>query len=616
MNTQLIDDEDSRSFDEIFLYAKNLFPYDNWNKQQLSIINSILALKVKEKLFIEAATGSGKTIATLTALLAKKRDHQKILIFTRTVSQMEAFLREWGRIYPYNKLDISTPKILPLLGKRKTCTKVHLAQLKPNHSIDLACNSCLLHPDNPNRMQIKNNSRYKLKMLSYKISGSSNDKSPRIDDLIEYYKGFHDCGYYSQRNMLPYVSIVIATYPFLRGNLQESLLKKMGSKIEDTLILIDEAHNLISEKRFELTHDDLLFVRKLIGPNILIQKLLKIKGQGNIEPSLIAAREEWDACLTALTKLDSVDRNRFFLTLNDLSHPSVQKLSDFIRNRDFGTIISQQDRYISIEATPDYLEHLNGHNVIYMSGTFYPIEAYMKLYNSPNASKLITQSESRINQFRCYLTQDGITSKQNRRGLKMFALFGKLIFEIAKSSPRHTLVICPSYDFKNQLMPLIHGFFNPHQILEESKDMDLSLINSKIRYSLESMIIIAVSSGKISEGVEFVKKGQSLLSTVIFCGIPYKPPSDTDQFIINKLSSTANDSMAFQFKQRIPVIRAVKQAFGRSIRSVQDKGALILLDFRASSFHADLELKKFYNIATLCSNLDKFFENYPKIGQI
>ncbi|MHA2027982.1 MAG: DEAD/DEAH box helicase family protein, partial [Candidatus Kariarchaeaceae archaeon] len=75
-----------RTFNENYARAMNLFPYEQPNQHQYQIISRILQLKDKGSLLLEAPTGSGKTIASLASLLARRKEGEKIFIIVRTVS--------------------------------------------------------------------------------------------------------------------------------------------------------------------------------------------------------------------------------------------------------------------------------------------------------------------------------------------------------------------------------------------------------------------------------------------------------------------------------------------------------------------------------------------------
>ncbi len=87
-----------RTFNENYSRAMNLFPYDQPNQHQNQIISRILQLKDKGALLLEAPTGSGKTIASLSSLLVRRNDGERIMVIVRNVSQTEPIIREWGRI--------------------------------------------------------------------------------------------------------------------------------------------------------------------------------------------------------------------------------------------------------------------------------------------------------------------------------------------------------------------------------------------------------------------------------------------------------------------------------------------------------------------------------------
>ena len=166
----------SSAYDRQLSYALDLFPYETPNTAQSRIMQNIVALEDHQQLFLESPTGSGKSIASLTSLLARLQEDEKIIIFTRTVSQMEPILREWGRIFSYKQVVNGTaPLILPMLGKARLCKQLPILQkyaveleVHPQ-SVHVLCKSlpCQLHPDfdNDGMYQVKRGKMKLEKML-------------------------------------------------------------------------------------------------------------------------------------------------------------------------------------------------------------------------------------------------------------------------------------------------------------------------------------------------------------------------------------------------------------------------------------------------------------------
>jgi DNA excision repair protein ERCC-2 len=192
------------------------------------------------------------------------------------------------------------------------------------------------------------------------------------------------------------------------------------------------------------------------------------------------------------------------------------------------------------------------------------------------------------------------------------------IIELSKLSPRHTMIISPSYEFKEAVTEKMKEIIDPNTIIEETRQSAARALSGSIRYSKVPLLLMGVAGGKISEGVEIVDKGKSLISMVIFAGLPFTPPSDDRVVVQRAMQRAARDKRAArQFMQAIPLSRKVRQAYGRTIRAETDRGALVILDFRAEQYlMKELKLLRLTSIGRVTDLLIAFFEGYESLEKI
>ncbi len=139
-----------------------------------------------------------------------------------------------------------------------------------------------------------------------------------------------------------------------------------------------------------------------------------------------------------------------------------------------------------------------------------------------------------------------------------------------------------------------------------------------LQYSKTKSFLLGVASGKFSEGVEIVRNGGSMISTVVFAGLPFQRKSNDEGIIKGAIAKAAKDERAAQqFMRTIPLSRTVQQAFGRTVRQHLDKGALVILDYRAEKdLREELGLIKFISIEDVKSRLGVFFEGYSNLTDV
>lgn len=632
--------ENILDYNTLLSRSLELFPYDEPNEQQIQIMRRAAQLnKTNEILMINSATGSGKTAASLTALMARRTEKQKIVVFTRTVSQMEPILREWARIVGgYDAVkNRDTPLIMPLLGKPRLCKILPRLKEKggfPNSGVNLLCkaNPCVYYPGIFGKIE---NSKAipLLYKINFTVAGQGIRKTPSLNKIFSIYDGQTNCGYYEQRTMLQHATIVVATYPYFKEPLFSSLLNSMGSKLSETLFMIDEAHNLEKTMTLELLESDIKYAARLLGERDLFKKMLGVmKTNRKYDPWYFGGDESWDNIRTTITEMDKNARIENNISFRELVRPEILNLLSFIMARDTGFIVSKKDRLQIMQATPKKILRVftRAAFTIFQSGTFEPLHDFKNMFGLP-ANLLETKSSEKSNKFGCYLKAEGLTSMYSRRKPKLYRKMVETIIDLYNLSPRHILLICPSYVFQEEIynglkvyeedewlgeLPVVNGV-SQTRLVRETKNMDTdNLVN--LLGTVDKKIIVAVSNGKLSEGIEVVHKKQSLISMTVFAGLPYIPPQK-DNIIMKRARASAagNPNAAKAFEQNIPLFMAVKQAFGRTTRARHDRGAMVILDFRAQNYlHKALGLLRYTTKRYMYDKLENFFEGYPKLAEV
>ncbi|MFV2016346.1 MAG: helicase C-terminal domain-containing protein [Candidatus Heimdallarchaeota archaeon] len=101
-------------------------------------------------------------------------------------------------------------------------------------------------------------------------------------------------------------------------------------------------------------------------------------------------------------------------------------------------------------------------------------------------------------------------------------------------------------------------------------------------------------------------------------GLPYSPPS-TDKVIISQAMTHAarGKKVAKQFMMKIPLEWKVRQVFGRTIRTNKDRGALVILDYRAQDYlKKSLKLTRVRNLEQLKERLNLLYVDFPSLKDL
>ena len=124
-------------------------------------------------------------------------------------------------------------------------------------------------------------------------------------------------------------------------------------------------------------------------------------------------------------------------------------------------------------------------------------------------------------------------------------------------------------------------------------------------------IILGNQNGKILEGTEWVVDGKSIVNMVIFTGISSMVPQEEIDLLNRIRDNIIQDKKISRlFQNQIPLYNQAKQAMGRVIRGVEDKGVLIILDHRADDFlHRHLWLYRYSKINELIEDVGEFYKH-------
>ncbi|MCE7734433.1 MAG: DEAD/DEAH box helicase family protein [Candidatus Heimdallarchaeota archaeon] len=624
-----------RTFNENYARAMDLFPYEQPNQHQYQIISRILQLKEKGALLLEAPTGSGKTIASLASLLARRNDGEKIVVIVRTVSQMEPIMREWGRIvggFEGFKKGIANDEdnmILPVMGKARLCKQLPFIRQHMKFSsqaVHFLCKSlpCQLLPNNQKFFKGQY-AKPLLMRLDMALAGQSQKGTPTMDRVHDFYGNLKSCGYYKQRELMRHATVIIATYPYLNGNLLEATMKNMGVDISQVLFLVDEAHNLVSPSRTSLTIEHVNKAIFLFGKlRILVNMQSLMKLSKKVQTHELGSDEEIDHLKRVISECVKSVRDKYQITIADLTDDALISLSSFLNSVYIGDIVARKNRMEIVQSTPDVmLSELYGARLaIFQSGTFQPIISYKRLFGMHKAETLVSKESDVSNQFRCYMRYKGLTSLFKKRSPMLYKTMTEVIMEIIPLSPRHVLVLCPSYDFKDELSPYVSEYIVQHnldtQVLEETRTTSSEKMSNLLIYAKQPYVVLAVAAGKLAEGVEVVHKGNSLISMVIMAGLPFSPPSKDKAIVRQAMTHAARDKKAAQqFMMQIPLERKVKQAFGRTIRTNKDRGALVILDYRAQDYlKKSMKLTRVRNMEQLKGRLNELYVDFPDLRDL
>ncbi|MDH5646357.1 MAG: DEAD/DEAH box helicase family protein, partial [Candidatus Heimdallarchaeota archaeon] len=387
---------------------KLLFPYSHPRVPQFQIIQALLSLSNNSSLVVESGTGTGKSLASLASLLARKQKHQKILIYTRTISQMEPLIREYIKIMKHIQnedhhdiSDLINLKSIPVLGKNRLCPFIPEFKLRlVDFQVDQISKFCNEFPFYQGKCKLNKQDKIKTTMLFKLMNKDWQQSHTYLDDYTQILLKSNKCPYYIQEQLISQAEIVIVPYMYMELHKLNKIVKQMKIKKYDLLILVDEAHNILKETVIacSLHFIDILiqyltleFPFKMVDFYDLHQYIKNPEKQ--LEESKIKE-------LRSLTRiLDKSDMVELMNKMAEYYKKEVEQIKmEFdsfreILQNSLGLIYCSPTHLYYIEMGSDRTKHLQEASIqVYQSATISPIQYSTRLYNLNNYKYIKTSS--------------------------------------------------------------------------------------------------------------------------------------------------------------------------------------------------------------------------------
>ncbi len=591
------------------------FPYEIVRGEQKELIHDI-AKTVEEGriLFAHAPTGLGKTVSSLAPAIALALEkNKKIFFITPKISQHEIVLETIKLMNDKFSLNI---KSVDLVGRRSMCVDPLLSNTLYSKGFYEAC---LKKKKNKLCKFYTNSKGYTPKQRQLALR----NKSPLMKEFNKLYNEIKEvcvvrelCPYEITLDLARKADVIVGDYSHLfNDEIREGILGKNGLKLEDFIVIIDEAHNL-SSRLIDMMSSSL-------DINSIEKARKEAKNIGNFDAEFFLKDLENE--VTILGQKLSLERNEAVLEKEDLD--MVKKISkdnleligeaatkfmkkheaegsfllnvecflnQLIKEKEHTLHVIERKSSLGISINPlDAAEISQGilekvHSAILMSGTLLPLEMHadilgvkkpiLKEYSSPFPRK------NRLNLF-----VDKTTTKYSDRNNEQYDEIALEINKVVSMVPGNTIVFFPSFE----LLELIATRINTgRKILKQEREMvndekQKLIHNFKLLGNSFGGVLLAVSGGSIAEGVDF--PGEHLTCAIII-GIPFARVSIYTNAMIRFYEQKFGRGRGFEYAYTAPAIGKAIQAAGRVIRTETDKGVCVFLDKRFS----DEKYKKFF----------------------
>lgn len=597
------------------------FPYEYRKGQRDLIVSVYRTILRRKRLFIQAPTGVGKTLAALfPALKAMGEGHNdKIFYLTaRTITRTVAkdaldLLRKQGMCV----------KSIVLTAKEKLCICKETA-CDPDH-----CPYAKGHFDRINE-------------AVYDLWTAGPDSLTREVILAQSHK-YQVCPFELNLDLSVWVDVIVCDYNYVFDP-KVYLKRFFGESVKGSwLFLVDEAHNLVERGRkmysASLRKEDFLEMKRLLrGKSEGLAQALE-----RCNRHLLTLKRECEGGCQRLEQVGGLSMNLLHLIAEIdrfLEHPISEELRKtlmdfYFQVRDFLNISERADEnyeiYTELDQEGKFLIHLfcvrpavnlrlcmdKGISTIFFSATLLPVNYYKDLLTGDMEDYAVYARSPFDTGKRLLLIGTDVSSRYTRRGEAEYQRMADYVCRTVKSRKGNYLIFFPSYQMLNEVYTRCMGQADFLCVRQESGMDEAEREQFLLMFEEEpakSMGAFCVMGGIFSEGIDLVND-RLIGALIIGTGLPMV----CREREIVKAYFERKGMDGFAYAYQYPGMNKVLQAAGRVIRTDEDRGVILLLDERFAGrdyqrlFPREWEEHSYCRLDSVSGYLDSFWEMHmPK----
>lgn len=566
------------------------FPYPYREGQKELAVSVYRAVSRRKNLFIQAPTGIGKTLSTVYPALksiGEGRGEKLFYLTAKTITRSVA--EECFALLRENGMYFST---VTITAKEKLC---------PMEKTDCNPDMCPYAEGHYDRV---NDAVYE---IVHQESGITRET------VLSYAEQFRVCPFEFCLDVSNWVDGIICDYNYVFD--PNAKLKRYFSEgvQGDYLFLIDEAHNLVNRARE-------MFSAVLVKEDVLtVKRILKGRAGGWSRGNAAAVERSLDKCNRNLLELKRGCEG--YQVLDDVNLLGANLMSMFGELESFMEEEKEfQDRdvvldfYFAVRHFLNMYEGLDDHYRIYaelgydgnfrlhlfcidpskcladcltkgrasvfFSATLLPVLYYKKLLSGNEEDYAVYAQSPFAGENRLLLIGSDVSSRYTRRNRSEFAKVVEYIHALANSHKGNYMVFFPSYQYmeavERQMDENFDGSFTwrmqGNRMSEEEREEFLADFD---REREKSFVGLCVLGGIFSEGID-LKADRLEGAVIVGTGLPMVC---TEQEILKAYFDERGDN-GYDYAYQYPGMNKVMQAAGRVIRTVDDRGVILLLDDR------------------------------------
>jgi DNA excision repair protein ERCC-2 len=621
-----------------------LFPH-----LEIREIQDVLIKKIDEcvagrkNLIAHAPTGLGKTAAALSPALThviknNKNNNNNLTIFflTSRHTQHKIVLDTLKKINEKFNLKIIGNSII---GKKHLCLQPSVEKM---HSKEFA-EFCRLLVDN-SKCDYYNHLKSKARLSPDTEVILSNLRARAVssaENIVKESSARSICPYEISLLLAKDAKVIIADYQYLfNSHIRDNFFKKLNKELADSIIIIDEAHNLPSRIK-DLSSEFL--------SNITLKRAITEARKFNYDNVVDILERITDIIEGYVSGLNAEEHSKFQknaaslnVTLDNFSSAKDYKFFEanekYITKEQFIAVINtikdydelvselvftanaireQQDmsyigsvamfleawvgqdagftRIVSVKKLRDKSEMITlgyrcldpsiiaepviskAYSCILMSGTLTPTSMYKELLGI-EADELTLKSPFPVEN-RLNLVIPKTSTKYEMRSPEQYREIGKTLADITSDVKGSVAIYFPSYYLMEEISKQFVTLTKKTVFTERpemSKQEKQEFLDTFVKYKDSGAVLLAVISGSFSEGIDL----PGVLKMVIIVGLPLQKPDLETKALIEYYDKKF--SKGWDYGYLFPAFTKAIQAAGRCIRNEHDKGIIVFLDERYS----------------------------------
>ena len=563
--------------------AKQLkFPYQEYRPTQKQLCAAVYrSIEAKEPLFLQAATGIGKTISTLFPALKCIGNDTIDKIFYLCAKNITA------------KTAIDTMRTIQ---QQATFQTIH---------INAKDKMCLLEKRNCDSDE-----------CPY-AKGYYQHNKQAMDELLEYTlitkaeiqliaKKHQVCPFELSLDTLLYCDVIICDYNYAFD--PKVYLKRCFEEKSRSTLLVDECHNLVDRSlsmysvslqqsqvkaMLQLPCDDAYVLKAL---HTLVDKMNDYydeedeysayeDNQESIIEACLSLQNTLQVYLRKDEKIDDAWKDFYFMICDYL------RIVDYYDEHYCFLVHSHQQEVTMKQYCMNASNALNRiyrlvHNVIFFSATLSPLHYYQTMLGG--------KKEAKAYDFPSIFPRENILPIVHRHIKTLYKVRDDSLYDVVESiyasimgKKGNYIVFAPSYTYLQAIYELfitLHPQFDTMVQTSDQREEDKQAFLNAFQQKNHHFVGFAILGGMFSEGIDYI--GEQLIGCIIV-SVGMGTPTKEKELMKAHFDALHLDGFAYAY--RYPGLNKVLQAAGRLIRSASDYGILVFLDDRfASNFYQSL----------------------------